>query len=97
MGFSLVAVSRGYCLFAVLRLLTEVASLVAKHQALGLLSFSGCSFWGLEHRLNSCDVCVELLRGMQDLPRSGLEPVSPTLAGRLYSTGPPEKPSSVAF
>ena len=51
-------------LFAVLRLLTEVASLVAKHQALGLLSFSGCSFWGLEHRLNSCDVCVELLRGM---------------------------------
>ena len=28
------------------------------------------------------------LRGMWDLPRPGIEPVSPALAGRLLTTGP---------
>ena len=33
-----------------------------------------------------------MLRGMWDLPRPGLEPVSPALAGRLSTTAPPGKP-----
>ena len=28
----------------------------------------------------------------QDLPNPGTEPASPTLAGRFFTTGPPEKP-----
>ena len=32
---------------------------------------------------------------MQDLPRPGLEPVSPALAGRFSTTAPPGKPRSV--
>ena len=33
-----------------------------------------------------------MLRGMWDLPRPGLEPVCPALAGRLPTTVPPGKP-----
>ena len=33
-----------------------------------------------------------MLRGMWDLPRPGLEPVSPALAGRFLTTVPPGKP-----
>ena len=32
---------------------------------------------------------------MWDLPRPGLEPVSPALAGRLSTTAPPGKPSDL--
>ena len=34
---------------------------------------------------------------MGDLPRPGLEPTSPALAGRLSTTAPPGKPIDVAF
>ena len=34
---------------------------------------------------------------MWDLPRPGLEPVSPALAGRLPTTAPPGKPSFFFF
>ena len=33
-----------------------------------------------------------LAHDMWDLPGSGIEPVSPALAGRLLTTGPPGKP-----
>ena len=33
-----------------------------------------------------------MLQGMWDLPGPGLEPVSPTLAGRFLTTAPPGKP-----
>ena len=33
--------------------------------------------------------------GMWDLPRPGLEPVSPALAGRFSTTAPPGKPQRV--
>ena len=33
-----------------------------------------------------------LLCGMRDLPRSGIEPVSPALAGEFFTTEPPGKP-----
>ena len=43
-------------------------------------------------RLSNCGSRAQLLRGMWDLPRPGLEPVSPALAGRFATTAPPGKP-----
>ena len=43
-------------------------------------------------RLSNCGSPAELLRGMWDLPRPGLEPASPALAGRFSTTAPPGKP-----
>ena len=43
-------------------------------------------------RLSSCGSRAQLLCGMWDPPRPGLEPVSPALAGRLSTTVPPGKP-----
>ena len=60
--------------------LTIAASLVAEHRLQTL-------------RLSSCGSRAQLLRGMWDLPRPGLEPVSPALAGRFSTTAPPGKPS----
>ena len=45
----------------------------------------------LEHRLSSCSSLAQLLLGMWDLPRSGIEPVFLALAGGLSSTMPPRK------
>ena len=65
---------------AVRRPLTIAASLVAEHK------LQMC-------RLSSCGSRAQLLLGMWDLPRPGLEPVSPALAGRFSTTAPPGKPS----
>ena len=46
-------------------------------------------------RLSNCGSRAQLLRGMWDLPRPGLEPVSPTLAGSFSTTAPPGKPLKV--
>ena len=43
-------------------------------------------------RLSNCGSRAQLLRGIQDPPRPGLEPVPPALAGRLSTTAPPGKP-----
>ena len=43
-------------------------------------------------RLSSCGSWAQLLRGMWDLPRPGLKPLSPALAGRFSTTAPPGKP-----
>ena len=70
---------RGPLFIAVHGPLTIAASLVAEH--------------GLQtRRLSSCGSRAQLLHGMWDLPRPGLEPVSPALAGRLSTTAPPGKP-----
>ena len=50
-----------------------------------------------EHRLqtrrpNNCGSRAQLLCGMWDPPRPGLEPVSPASADRLSTTAPPGKP-----
>ena len=58
---------------------TVTASLVAEHRL-------------QTRRLSSCGSRAQLLRGMWDLPRPGLEPVSPALAGRFLTTAPPGKP-----
>ena len=59
--------------------LTITASLAAEHR------LQTC-------RLSNCGSRAQLLRGMWDPPRPGLEPVSPALAGRLSTTAPPGKP-----
>ena len=59
--------------------LTMAASLVAEHRL-------------QTRRLSSCGSRAQLFRGMWDLPRPGLEPVSPALAGRFSTTVPPGKP-----
>ena len=40
-------------------------------------------------RFYSCGTQVQLLRGMWNLPRSGIEPISPALAGSFLPTVPP--------
>ena len=40
---------------------------------------------------SSCGTQAQLLRSMWDLPRPGLKPVSPALAGRFLTTVPPGK------
>ncbi|KAJ8796348.1 hypothetical protein J1605_002232 [Eschrichtius robustus] len=72
---------RGPLFIAVRGPLTVVASLVAEHKL-------------QTRRLSSCGSRAQLLRGMWDLPRPGLEPVSPALAGRFSTTVPPGKPSN---
>ena len=48
-------------------------------------------------RLSSRGSRAQVLRGMWDPPRPGLEPASPALAGRPSTTAPPGKPSSTVF
>ena len=43
-------------------------------------------------RLGNCGSRAQPLHGTRDLPRPGLEPMSPALAGRLSTTAPPGKP-----
>ena len=62
--------------------LTIAASFVAEHR------LQTC-------RLSNCGSRAQLLRGLWDLPRPGLEPVSPALAGRFSTTAPPEKPRHI--
>ena len=62
--------------------LTVAASLVAEHRL-------------QTRRLSSCGSRAQLLHSMWDLPRPGLEPVSPALAGRFSTTASPGKPSHV--
>ena len=47
--------------------------------------FSSWCSWALEHRLRSCG-------GFWNLPRPGMESVSPALAGGFFATEPPGKP-----
>ena len=55
--------------------------------------FSYRGAWALEHRLNSHGTLAQLLHGMWDPPRSGVEPMSPASAGRFFTTEPSGKPS----
>ena len=54
-----------------------------------MCGLSSCGSQALECRLSSCGARAYLLRGMWDLPRPGLEPVSPALAGGFLTTAPP--------
>ena len=70
---------RGPLFIAVCGPLTVAASLVAEHRL-------------QTHRLSNCGSRAQLLHGMWDPPRPGLEPVSPELAGGFSTTAPPGKP-----
>ena len=70
---------QGPLFIAVRRPLTIAASPVAEHRL-------------QTRRLTSCGSRAQLLHGMWDLPRPGLEPVSPALAGGFSTTAPPGKP-----
>ena len=75
---------RGPLFIAVHGLLTIAASLVVEHRL-------------QTRRLSNCGSRSQLLRDMWDLPRPGLEPVSPALAGIFSTTAPPGKPGSFVF
>ena len=70
---------RGPLFITVCGPLTIAASLVVEHRL-------------QTRRLSNCGSRVQLLRGMWDPPRPGLEPMSPALAGRFSTTAPPGKP-----
>ena len=72
---------RGPLLIAVRGPLTIMASLVAEHRL-------------QTRRLSNCGSWAQLLCGTWDLPRPGLEPVSPAVAGRFSTTAPPGKPKT---
>ena len=48
-------------------------------------------------RLSSCGSRAQVLCGIWDLPRLGLEYVPPALAGRLSTTAPPGKPGRFVY
>ena len=75
---------QGPLFIAVCGPLTVAASLVAENR------LQTC-------RLSNCGSRAYLLRGTWDLPRPGLEPVSPALAGRFSTTAPSGKPEVCFF
>ena len=82
-GLSLVAASGGYSSSWCVGLSLS-QPLVAEHRL-------------QTRRLSSCGSRAQLLRSMWDLPRPGLEPMSPALAGRFSTTAPPGKPRGKPF
>ena len=75
---------RGPLFIAVRGPLTIAASLVAENRL-------------QMRRLSNCGSRAQLLRSMWDLPRPGLEPMSPALADRFSTTAPPGKPYGSCF
>ena len=75
---------RGPLFIAVRGPLTIAASLVAEHRL-------------QTRRLSSCGSRAQLLRGMWNLPRPGLEPAPPALSGRFSTTAPPGKPPCYVY
>ena len=89
-GLSLVAASGGYsslrCAGFSLWWLLLLWSMGSRRAG-----FSSCGLRAVERRLSSCGAWAQSLCGMWDLPRPGLESVSPALAGRFLTTAPPGK------
>ena len=96
---------RGLLFIVVRGLLIAVASLIAEHRlqahrlqqlqhvgsAVGACRLSSYGSQALEHRLSSCGTRAQLLGSMWDLPRPGIKPMSPALAGRFLTTVPTAK------
>ena len=57
----------------------------------GVPGLSSCSSQALGHRINNCGPWVWLFYSVWDLPRPGIELMSPTLAGRFSTTEQPGK------
>ena len=93
-GLSLVVVSRGSALVAVLGLLVAVASLDTEHRLLDLRARASVV---AARKLSSCGAWAQLLWGMWNLPGPGIKPMYPALAGEFLSTVPPGKPYRYIF
>ena len=84
---------QGLLFIVVHRLLIAVSSLVAEHgvQACGLQQLQHAGSVVVAHGLSSCGSWAQLLCGIWDLPRPGIEPMSPAVTGRLLTIVPPGK------
>ena len=96
MGFSLVVASGGcvwpsHCSGFSLQS-TGSRALQASLVTAGGLSNCGSGSGAPEHKLNSCGSGALELRSMWNLSRPGIKPRSSALAGRFFTTEPPEKP-----
>ena len=92
-GLSLVVVSRGYSSLRCTGFsCCGARALGMRASAVVARGLSSCGSRALERRLSSCGARAQLLCGMWDLPRPGLEPVSPALTGGFPTTVPPGKP-----
>ena len=83
-GLSLVVVSRGY---------SSLQCTGFSLQWFLLLQSMGSRCAGF----SSCGARASLLCGMRDLPRPGLKPVSPAVAGGFLTTEPPGKSRRLGF
>ena len=84
---------RGLSLVVEHGLLVVAASLVVGHRlwslpasVVAVCGLSSCASRALEHRINSCGTQASLLQGMWNLPRPGIKPMSPTVAGKFLTT-----------
>ena len=97
-GFPPVVASRSCFLDVVPRLLILVASLVEYMlqsvwaPVTGTHGLNSCGSRALEHRLLSHGTQDQLFLGLWDLPGPGIEHVSPSLAGRFFTTEPQGSP-----
>ena len=53
--------------------------------------------WALEHKLSSCGAWADVLRGMWDLLRPGIKPVSPELPSGFFTNEPPGEPGDLFY
>ena len=67
-------------------LLTAMAPLAGEHRLLGAQASRDAA-----HGFSSCGSQAQWIHGMRNLPEPGIEPMSPALAGRFLTTGPPGK------
>ena len=82
----------GLLFAAELGFLTVVASLTMEHRPWGTWASVAVVPWAPEHRLNSRGARAWSFRGMWDLPRPGIKPVSQVLTGGFFTTEPPGGP-----
>ena len=88
---------RGLLFVAICGLLIGIVSFAVEHR------LQVPKFQQLQHMISavvargisSCGTRAQQLRGMWNLPRPGIKPVSLTLQGGFLTTGPPGKPQAV--
>lgn len=93
-GLSLVTVSRGWLSSWWYTGFSCVVPSVVEHGLQGMGALVLGASGALEHRLDSCSTQAWLLCRMWDLPRPGIELMSPALVGKFFITEPPGNPSS---
>ena len=72
-------------------------ALCARASVVVACRLSTCGSWALERRLRCCGAQTQLLRGMRDLPRSGLKPIPCTGRQILNHCTTREVPGLVIF